>query len=393
MAILHITSDYPPNPLWGMGWHVYFLVKELEKNRKIYVATAQNNKSSHNNVITTNKEINKKYLSSDPYEVFDNYGNFILWQKELAKEIIRKDIKFNIVHCHNWMSWTTTKELKKAYPSIRIVSTFHLLQKQYESMIENPIPSFHEDIINTEKEMIELSDFIIIQSQSQFNLLKKYSKKLPAGKIKLIYSGIKNNYTGSFKDLISIKNNEKTINIIFVGRIELDKGIDLIIETFVKLLEKFDNIRLHIFGKGSKLLELKKKFEGKYINFHGYVGREKLEQYLIKSHIYCLPSTSESFGNTVVEAMSFGVVPIVSSGDTMPDLFTDKVEGLKVPLLRIDQKYQIDTKNLYNSIKSLIIDTNKRTFLLKNAFQLGRNKYSIKGMAKNVNNLYEELLK
>ena len=94
------------------------------------------------------------------------------------------------IHCHNWMNWLTVQELKKEYPLAKVVSTFHLLQKQYDHMLENPIPSYHDNIISLENEMLLQSDAVIVQSSVQLTLIQKnYNSLKDYKKIKLIPSG------------------------------------------------------------------------------------------------------------------------------------------------------------------------------------------------------------
>ncbi|HVX92985.1 MAG TPA: glycosyltransferase, partial [Candidatus Dojkabacteria bacterium] len=143
MNILLITSDYPPNALWGMGWHVVKLKESLE-NRGVscYVATAYKSRNYGNNIITTDERTDRDLLSSNKYEIFNDFDKFNLWQEKLADAVLNSNIEFDLIHCHNWMSWITAQKIKKV-KNIPIVITFHLLQKQYELMKENPIPTFH----------------------------------------------------------------------------------------------------------------------------------------------------------------------------------------------------------------------------------------------------------
>src|SRR5689334_6516064 len=143
MNILQITSDYIPHPLWGMGWHVNQLVEGISKYSEdtVYIATSYKSVNIHKNVITTARETDDLLLSHNKYEIFNDFNKFNVWQEKLADEINSKNLSIDIIHCHNWMSWLTAKKVKEKFPQAKVFITFHFLQKQYETMKDNPIPS------------------------------------------------------------------------------------------------------------------------------------------------------------------------------------------------------------------------------------------------------------
>jgi len=393
MIVLQLTSDYIPNPLWGMGWHVKFLTEELRKKGiKVYVGTANKSKNIDKMIITTSKNTDKLYLSDKPYEIFKNFKNFLTWQKCLGVEITKKKITPDIIHCHNWMSWLSTMEIKKKNPKAKLISTFHLLQRQYETMLENPIPTYHKDIIKIENEMLLNSDCIILQSYSQLKLIKsKYGWFKDYDKIKVIPSGVKF-ISQKFEEIHKKKLSNPFIEIIFAGRIEKDKGIYQTLEAFSKLSKKYRNIRLHVLGKGSKLSELSSKFNSDKIIFHGFVDRNTLIKILKKSHIFCLPSSSESFGNSIIEAMIFGVVPIFSKGESVPTLFEENFHGLNISLKIKKRKYRAKTEDIAKKMELLINNQKLLYEFSRKVYNFSRSTYSIENMAQKVLNVYKGIL-
>lgn len=393
MKILELTSDYLPNPLWGMGWHVAFLVEELKKTKNlIYVGTASKSRNIHDKIITSIKKNDVRLLANKPHMIFDDFQNFLLWQKELANEIIKRNIQFDLVHCHNWMSWITAKELKKYQPDIKIVSTIHFLQKQYDFMSDNPTGDSHKEIIDIEYSMLSESDQIIIQSQSQMDLIKSgYDNFLELSKVNIIHSGV-NHTKVTFEELRKAKEKNDFIDIVFIGRVEKDKGINQLLEAFSILKEKYKNIRLNILGDGPILNDLIKKYKSKYILFKGFVSREILEKCLIKSHIFCLPSYSESFGNSIIEAMNFGLVPIFSKGTTIPDLFREGIDGLKVKLYQHIDGNAPSVEDIVIQIEKLILNKKRLNDFSFNSYKYSTSKYSMENMVSETIKVFENVL-
>jgi glycosyltransferase involved in cell wall biosynthesis len=338
VRVLHLTSDYPPNPLWGMGWHVYNLREELIKHGvEVIIGTANKSKQLHPGIVTTSNQQDTSLLSNKKFEIFNDFANFNKWQKKLADTVLRQGITPDIIHCHNWMSWITTKEIARNKPHTRIVVTFHLLQKQYETMKENPIPSFHEDIIKFEEEMLDVADVVIVQSFQQQRLLRSYQKLTNQNKIYVI-PGVLDRTSSTFENTTNTKASNPYLDIIFVGRLERDKGVLEAIRAFQRLNTEGISkpVRLHIVGKGPYLEDLRTRYASEKVIFHGFLDRFAIFEILEKSSIFILPSTSESFGQSVIEAMMCGVVPIFSRGNSVPSLYRDNVHGMKIDIKRRD---------------------------------------------------------
>lgn len=152
------------------------------------------------------------------------------------------------------------------------------------------------------------------------------------------------------------------VELCFVGRLEADKGVDLIIETLscldAALLEKIATI--HFVGEGPEMATYQKQaqeFELP-ISFHGYVSRAEVHQIYQRSHAILLPSVSEGFPKVIAEAMNYGCIPIVSevssigqyinhseNGFLMKQLTVSELQSCLTTLLHLDQ-------NSYHQMKS-----------------------------------------
>ena len=143
-------------------------------------------------------------------------------------------------------------------------------------------------------------------------------------KIQTIYPGI---LLDNFKE-----SKDSSDKILFVGNLEPNKGITILLRAFEKLSAERSDIRLIIVGKGSLESKIKKlKNTGSKIEYTGYVPRSKLASIYADCSVFCSPSVQvkragliltwqEQFGFTLVEAMASGL-PIVSSNiGTIPEI-------------------------------------------------------------------------
>ena len=116
---------------------------------------------------------------------------------------------------------------------------------------------------------------------------------------------------------------ESKINFCFVGRIEAQKGIELLIEAFDELSKKEkDKIgKVHIVGEGNSkddIVKMAKKVDLDFL-FHSHLSRTDVQEIYKVSHALVLPSKSEGFPKVVAEAMNFGCIPIVSNVSGISD--------------------------------------------------------------------------
>ncbi len=111
--------------------------------------------------------------------------------------------------------------------------------------------------------------------------------------------------------------NGNRVNFCFVGRLEEENGIGLLIQAFSKLddndCSKIGNI--HIVGHGKDLDLYKQKASDLALkfHFHGFLSRNDVHDIYIDSHAIVLPSASEGFPKVIAEALNFGCLPIVSN--------------------------------------------------------------------------------
>jgi glycosyltransferase involved in cell wall biosynthesis len=392
IKVLHITSDYEPNSLWGMGKSVYNLQRYFSRNScfniHIQIATVSKSGNVHSDIVTSKKEIDRKLLSSDRYSIFNNFNNFLKWNEHLAEEIIKIVPFVDIIHCHNWMSWLTSCRIQKHY-GCKIVSSCHFLQKQYNSMIENPILSCHKQIINIENKMLKHSDAIVVFTKIQKKfLIHKYNIR-DTKKIYVISHPI-NNPTIKNKGKHKKSNNARHVSVVFVGRVTRDKGIESLVDVVKGLHKKYSTLTLKIIGS-NELGEAISK-QPNFIKLIGSVPNNQVFKMLLSGDIFCLPSISESFGMAVAEAMFCGLPIITCSGNNNPMLFTNNKSGLYCPLIKKNNLYNVNKKCLYNKLDFLIRNPSIRKKMGKCAKQEASAKYSVRKILKKYSDLYKSLI-
>jgi glycosyltransferase involved in cell wall biosynthesis len=127
--------------------------------------------------------------------------------------------------------------------------------------------------------------------------------------------------------------------LLYVGRISWEKNLHLLIQAYRAL----DRQRCHlvIVGDGPALKEIQQDVAELPVTFTGYLRREQLASAYASADIFAFPSTSETFGQVVLEAMacSLPVVGVFSEG--VCDLVLNERTGLLPDIQELNKEEQV----------------------------------------------------
>jgi glycosyltransferase involved in cell wall biosynthesis len=155
-------------------------------------------------------------------------------------------------------------------------------------------------------------DYIVAESSCAYDAtihLPLVDKK----KVKVI----PNSYSSDFP-IIKYQERVRENIVLCVARISQEKGIDILVKSFVKVCKNHPDWSLDIVGPvddDDYFSAIKKGISSKLkcnINFHGALFEKDLERKYSKSSIFCLPSNSEGFSLARTEAIASGI-PIITT--------------------------------------------------------------------------------
>lgn len=105
---------------------------------------------------------------------------------------------------------------------------------------------------------------------------------------------------------------ENHIILLYVGRIAVEKDLDVLFDAYRSLQNSSSKkVALVLAGDGPMLDKYKKEYENRNVYFLGYVKGEALASLYASSDVFVFPSSTETLGNVVLEAMASGL-PIVA---------------------------------------------------------------------------------
>lgn len=378
-------SDEEGKEVGGMNVYVLELAKELAKKGIILDLYTRSQDENSPKIVTVAKNLRvihipagvqksfpKKELAQYIPDFLTNFYSFIAEEK----------LTYDVLSCHYYLSGLIGLAVKEKL-GIPMTITFHTL-----ALMKNLVARTEDEKEDLERIEYELllakeADKVIATSENDAEYLKTLYNCEPK-KIAVLVPGV-NLQLFAPQDKIVAK---KKLNadpsheiILFVGRIEPLKGIDIIIYAIKILLEKDPDqkVCLWVVGGNSvedmdKWSEELKKLERirKVLNISAsvkFVGRKhqsELPDYYNAAKIVVMPSHYESFGITALEAMACGVPVITTDVTGVSDLFDKKHHALITsannPLLLADKMknlltdkdmYQKASRHVYRKVQDL----------------------------------------
>lgn len=187
-----------------------------------------------------------------------------------------------------------------------------------------------------------------------------------------------------------VKKDESKFSFVFVGRIVGDKGVNELIEAFVRLNKEHPNTQLTLVGKYEANLDPVKPETLKVIEDNPCIdacgpryGDDLLVEYM-KSDCFVMPSYREGFPNTVIEAGAMGLPSVVTDINGSREIIINGENGLIVP--------SRDTDALYEAMKQMLLDTSAREKMSANARPLIDSRFEKNFVQNCLIKFYEEIL-
>lgn len=245
-------------------------------------------------------------------------------------------LSYDLVHSHYWLSgWAGTFMAREW--GVPHVTTFHTLGKtKLQARAGEREPQVRMD---TEARVMEEADAIVVSTvQEAEDIARLYH--VPSHKVEVVSAGVNLSLfrprdKGEARKALGLT--DRRI-ILYVGRIEPLKGLDILIQA-TALLEDASDTRLVVVGgipgKDRELERMRAMARGlglaDLVTFTGAVAHDELPDYYSAADVFALPSYHESFGLVALEAMACGTPVVASRVGGLTSFIGDGVTGYLVP--------------------------------------------------------------
>ncbi len=243
----------------------------------------------------------RKYIFSGGYG--KNLMEEVNRYAEIATEIARNE-EFDIIHAHDWLTYRAGIAAKRVSGKPLVV---HIHATEYDRSGEN---NRNDIVYNMEREGMSAADSVCAVSDLTRNIvIEKYG--IDARKVYTLHNAV----VPSDKKVQRDKFVKEKI-VTFLGRVTFQKGPDYFVETAKLVLDKDPNVRFVLAGDGDMMQHIITRVAGLGISdrfhFTGFLRGDDIDKMFGMSDVYVMPSISEPFGISPLEAMR-AKVPVVIS--------------------------------------------------------------------------------
>lgn len=255
----------------------------------------------------TSNDSSRKSGKDSPgnFDIDNLYGGDVIKKVFQFTDItasLASTLNFDVIHAHDWMTMLAGMKIKQQTGK-PLVMHIHSLE------VDRSGPDCKGWVYDLEKKGMEYADVLMPVSNFTAQNIHQYYG-INKQKMAVIHNG--SNGVVPFKSKRRFK--EKTV--LFVGRLTRQKGPEKFLDIASKVLEKDPNVRFVMAGTGDYFKSMLEKSSYKNIGnrFHmtGFLNLEKLRYLFSISDVYCMPSVSEPFGLSAVEAAQFGIPCVIS---------------------------------------------------------------------------------
>ena len=214
------------------------------------------------------------------------------------------------------------------------------------------------------------TDKIINISNYEQNQAIKYG--FNKNKMIMIYNGVEDKVN---KSNLKLNWDRNKINLLFDGRLDKQKGLDLFLDVYNKM--EMDNIHLYVIG--TSVLDSSLPKDTEYVTYLGWVDNKDIDVYYQACDAVIMPSRWEGFGLVAIEAMKNSKPVIVSNRGALPELIKNNKNG-----------YIFDMDKL-NSLITILskLDKFNLNFLGKNARKIFLEDFLASRFVDNIYYLYK----
>lgn len=298
------------------------------------------------------------------------YGDHIYQEihdfARLAAVLVKKKA-YDVIHAHDWMTFPAA--LAAAHAS-GLPLVCHIHATEFDRSGEK----VNQYIYDLERHALHACDQVItVSNYTKQILVDRYA--VPAEKITPVHNAVEfelpERLTRSGESGSGPKRAARSIPdriVLFLGRITFQKGPDYFVRAARQVVERLGGrgVRFVMVGAGdmyARMIELAADLGvGKYFHYTGFLDREQVQRVYAMSDLYVMPSVSEPFGISPLEAMVHGVPVIVSKQSGVSEVISNCI---KVDFWDVDA--------IADAIVNVLEDGRDRTRLQKNGRAEARN--------------------
>jgi glycosyltransferase involved in cell wall biosynthesis len=232
---------------------------------------------------------------------------------------------FDIIHAHDWLTYTAGIVAKRVSGKPLVV---HVHATEFDRSGEN----INRQVYDIERRGMHAADRVIAVSNLTRNIVIKHYD-VPPEKVVTVHNAVD---FRTYKEM-HVERGVREKVVTFLGRVTYQKGPEYFIEAANKVLKYYPDVRFVMAGSGDMLTRAIRRVAQLKIatrfHFTGFLHGDDVQRMFAQSDVYVMPSVSEPFGISPLEAMRSGVPTIISKQSGVAEVL---VHSIKVDFWDVD---------------------------------------------------------
>ena len=245
----------------------------------------------------------QRYTFSGKYgaNLMEEVARYAMVAAQVAKDL---EGQFDVIHAHDWLTYFAGIAAKRVSGKPLVV---HMHATEFDRSGEN----ITRRVYAIEKAGMQAADRVIAVSElTRRIVIGKYG--IPAEKVVTVHNAVR---FGESEDAVPERAVKDKV-VTFLGRITYQKGPDYFVEAAAKVLQRVPDVRFVMAGSGDLMNHVVRRVAQLGIadrfHFTGFLKGGEVQRMFRLSDVYVMPSVSEPFGISPLEAMRSGVPVIIS---------------------------------------------------------------------------------
>ncbi len=233
--------------------------------------------------------------------------------------VIARTIPCDVIHSHDWLTYPAGIHAKQVTGKPLVI---HVHATDYDRSRGNVNPT----VFSIERDgMLNADHIITVSDLTRRTVIEKYG--IDPAKVTTVHNAV----TPLSEEYLNVQVQKPKEKIVtFLGRITMQKGPEYFVETAAKVLKNNHNVRFVMAGSGDmmdKMINLAAE-RGIADRFHfpGFQKGKQVYEMLKASDVYVMPSVSEPFGISPLEAMQMGVPSIISKQSGCAEILNNVIK-------------------------------------------------------------------
>lgn len=245
----------------------------------------------------------QRYTFSGKYgaNLMEEVARYAMVAAQVAKDL---EGQFDVIHAHDWLTYFAGIAAKRVSGKPLVV---HMHATEFDRSGEN----INRRVYAIEKAGMQAADRVIAVSElTRRIVIGKYG--IPAEKVVTVHNAVR---FGESEEAVPERAVKDKV-VTFLGRITYQKGPDYFVEAAAKVLQRVPDVRFVMAGSGDLMNHVVRRVAQLGIadrfHFTGFLKGGEVQRMFRLSDVYVMPSVSEPFGISPLEAMRSGVPVIIS---------------------------------------------------------------------------------